>query len=390
MTRKPTYEELEQRIKLLEKEAAVRKRVEKELAESEERFRTVTNFTYDWEYWIGPGGDYLYISPSCERITGYSPEDFQKDPGLLETITHPDDKARLTTHIREESGQKQLMSFEFRIFTRSGEERWIAHVCQQVHGRDGCFLGRRASNRDVTNRKRAERTLLESEARYKGIFEYTSSGVAVYRVVDDGKDFVFVDFNKSAEKIEKIRKEDLIGKSLSGVFPGVKDFGLFEIFQRVWATGKPEHFPVSLYKDERIVGWRDNFVYKLPSGEIVAVYTDETERKQAEEALRKAHEELYEFSQVLEKKVEERTEEVRDKSRKLIEAERLAALGKMANRVAHELRNPLTVVGGFARRMNEKTADVDPNKKYLKIILGEVQVLENKVSEIIKIQHEAE
>jgi len=109
-------------------------------------------------------------------------------------------------------------------------------------------------------------------------------------------------------------------------------------------------------------------------------------RKEAEDALRKAHDELCGFSQELEKKVEERTLELKEKSRQLIEAERLAALGKMANKVAHELRNPLTVIGGFARRMYDRTSDPDPNRKYLQIIVNEVDVLEKKVSEVIKIE----
>jgi len=112
---------------------------------------------------------------------------------------------------------------------------------------------------------------------------------------------------------------------------------------------------------------------------------DITERKQADEALCKANEKLYNFSQELERKVQERTAELEEKSKQLVEAERLAAVGKMADRIAHELRNSLVVVGGFARRVNEKTPDDDPNKKYLRTIVGEVVVLENKVSEIIKV-----
>jgi len=112
-----------------------------------------------------------------------------------------------------------------------------------------------------------------------------------------------------------------------------------------------------------------------------------SQRKKAEEELRKAHDELYTFSQQLERKVQERTEELKEKNRKLVESEKLAALGKMANRVAHELRNPLTVVGGLTRRLCEKMPDDDPNKKDLKIILGEAKVLENKVSEIINIEN---
>ena len=383
MGKRPTYRELEQRLKELEKEAGKRRWTQEAMLKSEERFRTVAEFTFDWECWIAPDGNYVYVSPSCERITGYRPHEFQKDPGLLEAITHPDDRAIIARHIGEELESREVLSLDFRIIPRSGDERWIGHICQQVYGTDGSLLGRRASNRDVTDRKRAEEALRESEARYKGIVEHTANGVTVYRAVNEGQDFVFVDFNKASEKIEKIKRDRVIGRSVLEVFPGVKEFGLFEVMQRVWASGEPEHHPVSLYRDKRISGWRDNFVYKLPSGEIVAVYSDETEHKQAEEALREAHDELYKFSQELEKKVQERTEELREKSKQLVEVEKLAALGKMANRVAHDLRNPLTIIGGFARRMYEKTSDDDPNKRYLRIIVKEIMILENRVSEIV-------
>ena len=66
----------------------------------------------------------------------------------------------------------------------------------------------------------------------------------------------------------------------------------------------------------------------------------------------------------------------------------MAALGTMANRVAHELRNSLTIVGGFARRLQTKMSDSDPNKSYLKMIVGEVMLLENKVAKIIKLKNE--
>jgi PAS domain S-box-containing protein len=243
-------------------------------------------------------------------------------------------------------------------------------------------------NRKIKEHKQTEEALRESEARYRGIVEHTNNGVAVYRATKDQEDFIFVDFNRSGEKIEKIKRDEVIGKGVLEVFPAVKEFGIFKVFLRVWRTGKPEHFPLAQYKDQRIIGWRDNFVYKLPTGEIVAVYSDETERKQAEEALQKAHVELYNLNQELEKKVEERTRELREKTEQLVSAERLAAAGKMANRVAHELRNPLTVIGGFARRIYEKASDDDPNKKYLKIVLREIAVLENKVSEIIRIREE--
>ena len=138
---------------------------------------------------------------------------------------------------------------------------------------------------NITDRKKAEADLKNSEVEYRAIFENSKSAVVVYNAVEDGSNFVIKDFNRWAEKIEQVKREDIIGKKVTEVFPGVKDFGIFEVFQRVWKTGKPDKKPVSIYQDERIKGWRENYVYKLPSGDIVAVYDDLTEIKQYEEEL---------------------------------------------------------------------------------------------------------
>src|SRR4030043_342493 len=135
-----------------------------------------------------------------------------------------------------------------------------------------------------------EDRLKEYQARYKTLFDHVSSGVAIYEAANDGEDFIFVDFNPAAEEIEQIKKEELIGKSVVEVFPGVKEFGLFDVFQRVYKTGIPEHHPVSVYKDERIAGWRENYVFKLPSGFIVAIYDDVSVKKRTELVTRMTNE----------------------------------------------------------------------------------------------------
>jgi PAS domain S-box-containing protein len=139
------------------KEREARRKAEEALRRSEEKYRTVADFTYDWEYWQGPDGRYLYVSPSCERITGYRAEEFLKDPGLLECIIHPDDREFLAAHKAVISGHSAVdCAVDFRIITRGGEECWIGHCCQPVYGHEGQYLGIRSSNRDITMRRHAE------------------------------------------------------------------------------------------------------------------------------------------------------------------------------------------------------------------------------------------
>lgn len=89
-----------------------------------------------------------------------------------------------------------------------------------------------------------------------------------------------------------IEKKTLFGKSIFDVRPGVEEFGLIDVFRKVWETGEPRHHPIRLYEDEKLSGWYENFVYKLPSGEIVAVFNNITARKRAEETLRESEKKL--------------------------------------------------------------------------------------------------
>jgi PAS domain S-box-containing protein len=124
------------------------------------------------------------------------------------------------------------------------------------------------------------------QGKLNALMEHISSGVAIYRAINEGEDFIFIDFNHAAEEIEHVRKEDLLGKRVQEVFPGVQDFGLLAVFRRVWKTGEPEQHPVSIYKDERTTSWRRNYVCKLPNGDIMAIYDDVTQTKRSELATR--------------------------------------------------------------------------------------------------------
>ncbi len=137
-----------------------RKRLEEAVMLSEEKFRTVADFTYDWEYWIDPEGSIIYMSPACERITGYTADEFINNSGLIQRIIHQEDRAFVADHVASVDAGPPHQA-EFRIVTRSGETLWIGHVCQAVYSADGKWLGRRVSNRDITDLKMAERKLQE-------------------------------------------------------------------------------------------------------------------------------------------------------------------------------------------------------------------------------------
>jgi PAS domain S-box-containing protein len=165
--------------------------------------------------------------------------------------------------------------------------RWVQTDKVPIFDKNGDIAGLVGFAQDITERLQAEKSVKLSEKRFRELFNNMSSGVAVYEAVDNGQDFVFKDFNNAGQKIDKILKKDVLGKRVTEIYPGIKAMGLLDVFQSVWSSGKAEHHPAVIYKDKRITGWRENYVYKLPGGEIVAVYDDTTEQMQARENLQK-------------------------------------------------------------------------------------------------------
>jgi PAS domain S-box-containing protein len=174
-------QKLRQRISELESSISRRKeREERALRDSAERFRAFADHTYDWEYWTAPDGRYVYMSPSCQRITGYCAEEFVQDPGLLERIIHPQDRDDVKQRSAAMAAKKSVLSMDFRILHRSGGVRWIGHICRPVYASDGLYLGERVSNRDISNRKAAEKALRASAQAFRTIFNSGHDAVIIY------------------------------------------------------------------------------------------------------------------------------------------------------------------------------------------------------------------
>ncbi|MEW6413164.1 MAG: PAS domain S-box protein [Candidatus Zixiibacteriota bacterium] len=251
------------RVVTIVRDVTDRTRAEAALRESEQRFRTIADFTYDWEYWLGADGQLMYISPSCEATTGYKPDDFRRDPDLLAKIVHPDDRAIRGRHLLADTTDGKATSVDFRIITKDGAERWINHVCQAVFSSEGEYLGRRASNRDITDRKLAEQALRRERDRAQ---RYLDVAGTVLLAIDKNQKVILI--NKKGSQILGYDETEILGanwfdrfipfqwrESTRIAFCGLMDKG---------STNGHDYreTPVLVRNgDERIIAWHDTVLY---------------------------------------------------------------------------------------------------------------------------------
>ncbi len=262
-----------------------RKQAEQALIDSEARYRIVADNTYDWEYWLNPEGDFLYVSPSCLRITGVPAPQFITRPETLRAIVHPADLPVWDAHYCRSTGGHDSGELNFRIRRPDGEVRWIGHVCQPVFDADGRFLGTRAGNRDITEHKQAEAALQQQLGFLQQLIDAIPT--PVFFKDRSGR---FGGCNNAYEEYRGLRREEIIGKTVFDISPPdvaqvyhQKDQELFEHpgiqryeAQNAGVDGRLRHvvFHKATYADER--------------GEIaglVGVNLDITERKQMGERL---------------------------------------------------------------------------------------------------------
>lgn len=172
--------ELQIANELLQKEINIGKQQELNLKLAEEKYRTVADHTHGWEFWLDKEENFLYCSPSCERITGYKATDFLQDPGLLYDIIHPDDLKIFRTHRRtKELGQVKENELEYRIIHADGSIRWIGHECQPINDESGAYKGVRGSNKDITRRKEVEQLLKTSNQKYRLLSANINDGIFI-------------------------------------------------------------------------------------------------------------------------------------------------------------------------------------------------------------------
>lgn len=318
---------------------------------SEDRFRTVSEYANDWIYWISPEGTYYYMSPSCERITGYSVSEFLENPELMDDIIHPDDRSIISLSIPEELDHGHLNGVDFRIITKTGEERWVNHVCQPVHDSDGRFQGSRASNRDVTERKMAEKEI-------QTILQTTNEGFIQF----DNKSLI-IKVNPAMCRIMDMEEENLLGQSLTQFLDekSVREFNhqLFLLDQG--KTGVCEMVVIRPDGSKLYCLFNTTPTYNLKGEKLssFAMVSDLTRHKRLEIELRKA--------------------------KRLAESSNLAK-SKFLARMSHEIRSPLNSIVGFSQILLKKAqrTDLPPDfRHYLENIRTSGENLTELISNIL-------
>jgi len=275
------------------RDITAQKATEDKLRKAELRYRTIADFTYDWENWENPDGSYNYVSPSFERITGYFPQQLVNRPELLNEMILPDDLTSWLEHHQVTHDQDKTGEIQFRIRAKNGQIRWIEHKCQSVYNDQGEYLGVRASNRDVTKRKMAEEELIESTERFQLSFKIAN--IAICLVSLEGR-LVMVNnqmckmFGYSKEELEAMSTEDLAHPEDLGISPNY-------IQQAISGSADRQRFVKRyVHKDGHIVwGEVSSTIIRNDEGNpqyFISYVLDITERKQAEIELRNAFKEI--------------------------------------------------------------------------------------------------
>jgi len=304
MTRKPTYEELEQRVKELEREVVECRRAEQEARAGKEKYRSTIENAVWGVFQTTPEGRYLYANQSMAKILGYEGQE-----GLIASISdignqlyvRPKDRDKLLSKLMKED---RLLNFETQVYRKDKTIIWLSLSERAVKDRKGKILFIEGFAEDVTERKRVENALIASEEKFRTIVESIEDG---YYEVDIAGNLTF--FNESLCRMLGYSKEELIGVNNRQYVDEENANKVYHTFNKVYSSGKAtKAFDWEFIRKEGATCYVETSVSLIKDlkGQPIGfrgIARDITERKRAEKALKEAHDQL-------ESRVRERTAEL--------------------------------------------------------------------------------
>ena len=288
MDRNPAYEELEQRVKELEKEGIERKRAEEALRESEERYRSFVENARDVIYTVSEDATISSLNPAFESITGWSRTEWIGKP--LQSIVHPDDWPKELELLESMLRGETPPTHELRVRSKSGEYL-LAESRITPQFQEGKFVGVLGVARDITERRRSEEALRRSEEKYRTILESIEEG---YFEVDFAGNFTF--FNDSLCVILGYSRGELMGMNNRGYTTPQTAKRMYGVFNEIYRTGKTakivDYEVIRKDGSQRVLAMSASLIRDREGDPIGfrGVARDITERKRSEQALRESEE----------------------------------------------------------------------------------------------------
>lgn len=346
-----------------------RKQTEIALAESETMLRSINENISDIVWRIDADTKITYLSTSVQKILDYQPDEILGHSIL--NFVAPEYHAAAVDNISARDALKRKdipVYFEYEMVALDGSRIPMEVSYSAIHDKSGNLIGFAGVARDIRERKKTETELKASETRFRELFSNMSSGVTVYVYDPVRNDYLFRDINRAGMAIFLIKhKKDIMNKYLLDCFPGAKELGLWDTLNRVGRTGISEKVQNINYKDERLSLYVENFVYKLKTGELVAVYDDIKERMLAEQSIQRNYEKI--------KKLSRHMETIREEERKHIAGELHDELGQILTAIKMDI--------GWIRNM------MPPERKGIKKRIGStMQIIDEAIQSVRRLSKE--